>query len=138
MYDVGDEWDRHITRFGGYSLATLDGFAEEGMAAYSDTPVGYGWTITRTHCGSGHTVQAPDPDCSWCAYQLNLVKREGPTFFVRDPDQDLGLAGARVTSRIYRVRQAGSAPGQAQPPAVSAVPEQLSARTLHCGREAGC
>lgn len=52
MYNPDDEWDRYMTRYSGYSPATLEGFVERGQASYDPATDTYtvfagsqdGWT----------------------------------------------------------------------------------------------
>lgn len=34
MYDMSNEWDQYMLRYGGYSQATLGEFLDEGIATY--------------------------------------------------------------------------------------------------------
>ncbi|MFI0454142.1 hypothetical protein [Actinomadura sp. 6N118] len=36
-YNPADEWDRYLTRYGGYELDTLEEFERTGVASYDET-----------------------------------------------------------------------------------------------------
>lgn len=41
MYDMSNEWDRYMLRYGGYSQATLGEFLDEGIATYNEADDSY-------------------------------------------------------------------------------------------------
>jgi len=49
MYDMNDEWDRYMLRYGGYSAQTLAEFEEDGIATYDAEADTY--TIQCSHYG---------------------------------------------------------------------------------------
>jgi hypothetical protein len=48
-YDPNDEWDRYMTRYSGYTPATLESFIENGSATYDADSGTY--TVRCDHFG---------------------------------------------------------------------------------------
>lgn len=56
-YPSDEGWEDYRTRFGGYTLDTLNGWVDDGTAAYDEARKG--WTVTRQ---DGSTFFVADPD----------------------------------------------------------------------------
>ena len=82
-YDMSDTWDAYMLRNSGYSTQTLAEFVEDGIAIYSDTPAGYGWTIAKYPGRVGdldfpeNAFFVPDSDNGLKAPNRVCVRRQG-------------------------------------------------------------
>lgn len=59
MYDMNDQWDRYMLRYGGYSSQTLAEFEDRGIATYDEATDTY--TVQCDHWPTGAAA-----DCTSC------------------------------------------------------------------------
>jgi hypothetical protein len=77
-YPGDEQWEGYRTRFSGYTLDTLNGWVDDGTAAYD--PEVRGWTVTRE---DGSTFLVADPDAREAGGALFTAGLPGAS----DPDE---------------------------------------------------